>query len=592
MSAAVALLAATLSVGAASTDTLEVFTFAPPGLETHPTDPNRAFVAASNNGPGVYQFQMTPGQPVGWAGASYELAYEPPACVVQGVTLVPMLGSFALERGTGETRGWITTSICELAVPFDYVSGAGWPLLYSGASRMSVPTRHTLTGSYTTYPSSGAGTAIASFTTNFTSAALRIGNRLVVATSNIKQTGSSPIWNPGAVLFFSIDDSGPTTTVALASPFFAITSDPNPIALTELPGGRVAVTNAGIFDASFPPLVTGQGSIDLVDVATGLLVGSIPLGPGNPAGRGLALDPTGSVAVAGSTTLRQLVAVDVRNVAALPTAPVDARLQRPSCNDTSAAFAGGVPCLRERVIRGGANPIVLAPPPGSSGVYSYVPQVRFGASGDFVAATSYNDGGLGLVSFDPRNLGRPHPLLPSRFGVAQTLAATAPAGEIGEECCPGPMLLHANSASGLAGSDVLFATASPNGYVVRGHLGGTIAAPTGDYDFDGVEDALDVCPVEPNAAQTDSGGLASPNPDGIGNACQCGDSTDDGRVDAADASALRSFLVGALAALQAPQKCDVGGSTACDLVDSVRLRRALAGSTSGGISHVCAPFLP
>ena len=591
MSAAVALLAATLTVGAASSDTLQVVAFAPPALETHPTDSNRAFVAASSNGPGVYQLQMTAGQPLGWAGAYYVLAYEPASCFVNPVQLVPMLGNFALERGTGETRGWITTSICELAVPFDYATGAGWPLLYAGASRMSVPTRHTLTGSFATYPSSGAGTAIASFTTNFTSAALRIGNRLVVATSDIKQTGSSPIWNPGAVLFFSIDDSGPTTTVAPASPFYAITSDPNPIALTELPGGRVAVTNAGIFDASFPPLVTGQGSIDILDVATGLLVGSIPLGPGNPAGRSLALDPTGSVAVAGSATLRQLVAVDVRNVAALPTALVDARLQRPSCNGTSAPSAGGVPCLRERVIRGGANPIVLAPPPGSSGAYSYVPQVRFGASGDFLAATSYNDGGLGLVAFDPRNLARPHPLLPSRFGVAQTLAATAPAGQIGEECCPGPMLLHANSGAGLAGSDVLFATASPTGLVVRGHLGGTIPAATGDYDGDGVEDALDVCPVEPDAAQTDSGGLATASADGIGNACQCGDTSNDGRIDGNDVSALRSFLAGSLAQLAAPGKCDVGGSAACDIVDSVRLRRALA-FADAGIAHVCAPFLP
>ncbi len=587
MSVVAAVLAATLTVGAPATDTRPVYTFAPPALETHPTNPNRAFVATSNNGPGVFEFQITPGQPMPWAGASFDLVYDP-NCSGFGS---PILANVALERGTGETRGWIATSVCELAVPFDWASGAGWPLLYSGVSRMSVPTRHTLTGGFTTYPSSGAPLAIPSFTTILTSAALRIGNRLVVSTSNIRQSGSNPIWNPGTVLFFSIDDSGPTTTVAPASPFFAITSDPNPIALTELSGGRVAVTNAGNFDASFPPLVTGQGSIDILDVATGLLVGSIPLGPGNPAGRGLALDPTGSVAVAGSTTLRQLVAVDVRNVATLPTAPVDARLQRPSCNGTTAASAGGVPCLHERVIRGGVNPIVLSPPPGSSGAYSYVPQVRFGASGDFVAATSYNDGGLGLVAFDPRNLARPHPLLPSRFGVAQTLAATGPAGEIGEECCPGPMILHANSAGGLAGSDVLFTTASPTGLVVRGHLAGSIPAATGDWDGDGVEDALDVCPVDASSGQLDSGGLATSSPDGVGNGCQCGDTSDDGRIDATDVSALRALLAGSLVQLAAPEKCDVGGSAACDLIDAVRLRRALAGS-SVGIAHVCAPFLP
>ena len=590
MSVAAALLAATLSVGSAATDTLLVDAFAPPALETHPTNPDRAFVAASSNGPGVFEVRIAPAQALAYVGASYLLPGNL-NCTESAPFTVPTIGNVTLERGTGVTRGWITTSGCELAVPFNYASGAGWTLLYSGQSRTSVPTKHTITGAFTRYQNSGGGAAITSFKTNFTSSALRIGNRLVVATSNISQAGSNPIWNPGTVLFFALDDSGPTTTVTPASPFFAVTSDPNPVALTELPGGRVAVTNAGVYDAGFPPQVTGQGSIDVLEVSTGLLVGSIPLGPGNPSGRGLAIDPTSSVAVAGSATLRQLVAVDVRGIGALPAAAVDARLQRPSCNDGTYASAGGVPCLRERVIRGGLNPIVLSPPPGASGVYSYVPQVSFGASGDFLAATSYNDGGLALVAFDTRNLALPHRLLASRFGVPQTLAATGPAGVIGQECCPGPMILHANSLGGLASADVLFATASPNGLVVRGHLDGTVAAATGDYDGDGVQDALDDCPVEGNSAQTDSGGLNTTSPDGIGNLCQCGDTSDDGQIDAADVSALRSFLADSLATLPAPQKCDVGGSAGCDLNDSVRLRRALAGSAPG-ISNVCAVFLP
>ncbi|MGH2898540.1 MAG: thrombospondin type 3 repeat-containing protein, partial [Solirubrobacteraceae bacterium] len=492
--------------------------FAPPTLETHPTNPDHAFVAASTNGPGVFEIRIAPSQSLAYSGASYLLSGSL-NCTESAPFNTPLLGGFSLERGTGQTRGWITTSSCELAVPFSYATGAGWTVSYAGQNRTSVPTKHTIAGSFTRYQNGGGGASISSFKTNFTSSALRIGNRLVVSTSNIQQAGSSPVFNPGTVLFFALDDSGATTTVAPASPFFALTSDPNPVALTELPGGRVAVTNAGLYDASFPPQVTGSGSIDSLDVATGLLVGSIPLGAGDPSGRSLALDPTGSVAVAGSATLRQLVAIDVRGVAALSTAPVDARLQRPSCNGNSLPSSGGVPCLRERVIRGGANPIVLAPPPGSGGLYSYVPQVRFGASGDFLAATSYNDGGLALVAFDKRNLALPHPLLPSRFGVPQTLAATGPAGEVGEECCPGPMILHANSAGGLAAADVLFTTASPNGLVVRGHLGGTVPAASGDFDGDGVQDALDDCPVEANADQADTGGLGTSSADGIGNVC-------------------------------------------------------------------------
>jgi hypothetical protein len=247
------------------------------------------------------------------------------------------------------------------------------------------------------------------------------------------------------------------------------------------------------------------------------------------------------------------------------------------------------------VIRGAANPIVLPPPPGGSGVFSYVSQVRFGPAGDFAAATSFNDGGLAFVAFDPRNLTRPHPLLASRFGAPETLAATGPAGVIGAECCPGPLLMRADGAGGLTTSDALFVTASPNGYVVRVHPGGALATPTGDADGDATEDALDTCPVEPSPIQSDVGGLGDASPaDGIGDVCQCGDVSNDGRVTSDDAAALRAFLANPSAALAAPQKCDVGGATpsgACDLVDAVRLRRALAGAPQG-IAHVCAPFVP
>jgi hypothetical protein len=589
VNAAGVLLAATLSVGAPGTDTLLVDAFSPPSLEAHPTNADRAFVAASSNGPGVFEIRIATGQSLDYVGASYLLPGNL-NCTESAPFTNPVLGGFQLERGTGTTRGWVTTSSCELAVPFDYATGAGETISYSGQSRTAVPTRHLLSGSFTRYTASGPGAAITSFRTNYTSAALRIGNRLVVATSNVQTAGANPVFNPGTVLFFTIDDSGPTTAIAPATPFHAVTTDPNPVALTELPGGRVAVTNAGIFDVAYPPLVTGNGSIDVLDVATGAFVGSIPLGPGNPGGRALALDPTGSVALAGSPTHRRMYALDVRGIAALPAlTAIDPRLQRPSCNATSAGSVGGVPCLRSRVIRGGANPIALPAPPGSgAGVYSYVSQVRFAQSGSFAAGTSFNDGGLALVAFDARNLARPHPLLPSRFGVAETLAATGPAGQIGEECCPGPMILRgAGTSLALAGTDAIFTTASPNGFVVRGHLGGSLAQPAGDFDGDGVQDALDVCPVEADPGQADAGG------DGVGNACLCGDTSNDGLLGFADVAALRAFLAGA-SALPAAQKCDVGGggpSGTCNVVDATLLRRALA-SQAPGVANVCPPFVP
>jgi thrombospondin type 3 repeat protein len=573
------LLAVTLSVG--SGDSLLFGTTSAPALEQSPASPDRAFIADSETDPGVFPLRIATGQSLALVTPSYGLAGNL-NCTESAPFNTPRIGGFWLEP-SGPTRGWIYTSSCELAVPFNYATGAGVTISYAGASRTAVPTRQTLSGSFTRYQNGGGGAAITSFKTNFTSAVVRVGNRLVVATSNIQQTGSSPVYNPGTVLFFTLDDSGTTPALAPASPFFALTSDPNPIALTVLPGGRVAVTNAGIFDASFPPQVTGQGSIDIVDPPTGSLVGSIPLGAANPSDA-LALDPTGSVGVTGSTTFRRMYAVDLRGVQSLPVANVDARLQRPSCNDLAGPSAGGVPCLRSRAIRGGANGIVLPPPPGSSGVFSYVPTVRFAPTGDFAVATSFNDGGLALAAFDPRNLARSHPLLASRFGAPETLAATGPAGVIGQECCPGPLLLRATGSAGLTTTDALFVTASPSGFVVRGHLGGSLSSAGADSDGDGVEDALDVCPLTADPGQADSGGVGtSAPPDGVGDACQCGDVSDDGHVDVADVMALRDFLSRPSQPLAAPQKCNVGSLAggACDVLEAALLRRGLAGLAPG-----------
>jgi hypothetical protein len=150
------------------------------------------------------------------------------------------------------------------------------------------------------------------------------------------------------------------------------------------------------------------------------------------------------------------------------------------------------------------------------------------------------------------------------------------------------LLRGAGTSSALTGTDVIFTTAGPNGYVVRGHLGGALAQPAGDFDADGVQDALDVCPVEADPGQADVGG------DGVGNACLCGDTSDDGALGAPDVTALRAFLAGASPSLPAPQKCDVGGggpSGTCNVVDVAILRRTLE-ARAPGVANVCPPFLP
>jgi hypothetical protein len=195
--------------------------------------------------------------------------------------------------------------------------------------------------------------------------------------------------------------------------------------------------------------------------------------------------------------------------------------------------------------------------------------VRFGASGDFLAATSFNDGGLALLAFDPRNLALPHPLLASRFGVAQTLAATARRrGRRG--VLPGTDDPHANSA-GASRQRRAVRHREPERPGRAGDLS-DVSQPAGDFDGDGIQDAPTIARSKP-CGSSGLGRTRLAAPTASGTSASAGrERRRPGRRRGRDA--LRQLLTGALAALPAPQKCDVGGTSACDLVDVVRLRRA------------------
>jgi hypothetical protein len=213
-----------------------------------------------------------------------------------------------------------------------------------------------------------------------------------------------------------------------------------------------------------------------------------------------------------------------------------------------------------------------------------VPEVRFGAAGDFVAATSFNDHGLAFVAFDDRDVDLPHPLLPSRFGAPVALTAPLPPGELS----PGPMIVHDTSLGGFAGSWIAWASSFPSGVITRATLSGDLPEPGGDYDSDTIEDALDNCPVSANPLQDDSGSVGAGPADQIGDVCQCGDVDDDGVVLAGDRDALRAALADPPGALIAPGKCDVSGDQLCSIVDVVLVARALA-LQGPGLVQGCAP---
>jgi len=97
-----------------------------------------------------------------------------------------------------------------------------------------------------------------------------------------------------------------------------------------------------------------------------------------------------------------------------------------------------------------------------------------------------------------------------------------------------------------------------------------------DSDGDGVPDYTDNCPYIGNPDQRDSGGLQSGTRDGIGDRCQCGDFSGDGRVDQRDLSrlglALKPRTKDGLAHLEL---CNMTGHVACDAADYLEMRKQI-----------------
>jgi hypothetical protein len=115
-----------------------------------------------------------------------------------------------------------------------------------------------------------------------------------------------------------------------------------------------------------------------------------------------------------------------------------------------------------------------------------------------------------------------------------------------------------------------------------------------DADGDGVGNVCDNCVHAANPGQEDTGGTGPGSPpDGLGDACQCGDPTGDGRITLADAVAVRrSLLQPPTAILAKPELCDVGGTPGCTLADSVILLRAQLRPPTAFVQQSCAPGRP
>jgi hypothetical protein len=104
-----------------------------------------------------------------------------------------------------------------------------------------------------------------------------------------------------------------------------------------------------------------------------------------------------------------------------------------------------------------------------------------------------------------------------------------------------------------------------------------------DTDRDGIPDLHDNCPYTANPNQTDSGGVGQGSaPDGIGDACQCGDVNNDGIVTGVDRTILSRSLAGlspyfSVNAMPGYDKCDVNGDGLCNTGDATVISRATVG---------------
>jgi len=95
-----------------------------------------------------------------------------------------------------------------------------------------------------------------------------------------------------------------------------------------------------------------------------------------------------------------------------------------------------------------------------------------------------------------------------------------------------------------------------------------------DCDDDGIPDDVDNCPLVANTDQADSGGVNTTTPDGIGDACQCGDVTGNGIVNGQDANAIKRHGLGQEPnpTYRVPGNCDVTGNGQCNGQDGNAVR--------------------
>ena len=272
------------------------------------------------------------------------------------------------------------------------------------------------------------------FLTSFTAGKAVAGGHLFVATSNLARS-DPPIFRPGTVLVFEWDDTG-ATPVARPSPttrmLFTSGFNPTGVARHVTPAGRelVLVTATGAIGAATgPENIRTEAFLDVIDVASLRVVASIPLGFAGPSFEPVALHPGGGLALLGSSSQRQLFAVDLR-----PLDDPDLYLPRPG----PVLLDGLTPGFPNARIAGADDPIVL--PDRLDGPPAFLcaglTEARFDHSGSTAWAIDECDGTLTRMTIDLSG-NPPIPLPRARIQVLEQSEPFAPTDAVGLTRSPG-----------------------------------------------------------------------------------------------------------------------------------------------------------
>lgn len=188
------------------------------------------------------------------------------------------------------------------------------------------------------------------------------------------------------------------------------------------------------------------------------------------------------------------------------------------------------------------------------------------------------DAGLELVALVPGELAT----VPEPAWVALLLTGSSWVVVLGRrrQRKKAPSTIHASCLIVLV-AVTLAATGADAGQDADGIADGVDNCPTQwnadqlDSDGDGIGNVCDNCPFTANPLQEDSAGFDSDAPDGIGDACQCGDYDDSSRADLRDIVLLaRQVTLGTGAG--AIEKCPTEPGGTCGANAVLAMRQALA----------------